>query len=192
MSESEVSAHTVIWRRHDLPGHETCRVAPLATGWKVTGVAVLAFDARACRLEYAIDCDSRWVTRSAVVMGWIGDQAIDVAVGRDKDGQWQLNGRTCEDVAGCVDIDLNFSPSTNVLPIRRLELEVGASAGVRAAWLRFPSFTLEALEQTYTRVDHRMYRYESAGGRFVAQVSVDGAGLVIDYGEIWSREAPHN
>ncbi len=136
-----------------------------------------------------IDCDPQWVTRSAVVTGWVGDQTIDATVVLDSDGQWQLNGRACDDLIGCIDIDLKFSPSTNLLPIRRLSLEVGASEQVRAAWLRFPSFALEPLGQSYTRMDHQLYRYESAGGRFVAEVRVDEAGLVIDYGDIWSREA---
>jgi hypothetical protein len=87
-----------------------------------------------------------------------------------------------------MDIDLNFSPSTNVLPIRRCKLGVGKSAVVRAAWLRFPSFALEPLEQSYTRMEHGRYRYESGGGRFVAEVTVDATGMVIDYGDIWSRE----
>ena len=47
---------------------------------------------------------------------------------------------------------------------------------------------LEPLEQTYTRIEAQRYRYESAGGGFVADVTVDEAGLVIDYGKIWSRE----
>jgi hypothetical protein len=38
---------------------------------------------------------------------------------------------------GCLDIDLGFSPSTNLLPIRRLTLAVGEAATVRAAWLPF-------------------------------------------------------
>jgi hypothetical protein len=46
-------------------------------------------------------------------------------------------------MAGCVNIDLNFSPSTNLLPIRRLDLSVGASAIVRAAWLRFPGMNVQ-------------------------------------------------
>ena len=71
---------------------------------------------------------------------------------------------------------------------RRLDLEVGHSVHLRAAWLRFPSFQLEPLEQSYTRVRANLYRYESAGGRFVASVEVDEAGLVTEYGEIWARE----
>ena len=188
MSENKVKAYTVVWRRHDLPGHEACRVLPIDTGWQVAGVAVLAYERQACRLDYVIDCDSHWVTRSAVVTGWVGDQTIDVTVVRDGDGQWQCNGAVCDEVAGCIDIDLNFSPSTNLLPIRRLNLAVGASAGVRAAWLRFPSFELKRLEQSYARLEAGRYRYESDGGRFVADVTVDATGLVIDYGEIWSRE----
>jgi hypothetical protein len=155
-------------------------------------VAVLIWEGKACRLDYVIDCDAQWLTRSAVVTGWVGDRTIDVTVTRTASGQWRLNGKVCEDVAGCIDIDLNFSPSTNLLPIRRLDLEVGALASVRAAWLRFPGFALEPLDQTYTRLEEGRYRYESGGGRFVAEVTVDDAGLVIDYGKIWSREVAHN
>lgn len=192
MGESQVKMHSVVWKRHDLPGHEACRVLRRDTSWEVVGVAVLVYERQACRLDYVIDCDPGWVTRSAVVTGWVGDQTIDITVVRDAGGRWQLNGRSIEDVAGCSDIDLNFSPSTNLLPIRRLDLAVGATAPVRAAWLRFPSFALEALDQSYTRLASGHYRYESAGGRFVAEVTVDGTGQVIDYGDIWSREVAHD
>ena len=80
-----------------------------------------------------------------------------------------------------VDIDLNFSPSTNLLPIRRLGLAVGAEAPVTAAWLRFPSFALEPLAQTYRRLSIGAYRYESGGGAFTADLEVDDAGLVTRY-----------
>jgi hypothetical protein len=189
VSEKIVNAHPVSWKRHDLPGHETCRILMVDGAWHVTGVAVLVYERQACRLDYVIHCGPQWLTRSAVVTGWVGDQTIDVTVVREGGGQWHLNGQPCKAVAGCTDIDLNFSPVTNSLPIRRLDLAVGAMAPVRAAWLRFPSFALEALDQSYTRLATSRYRYESAGGRFVTEVTVDDAGLVIDYGDIWSREA---
>ena len=85
---------------------------------------------------------------------------------------WRLIGSPCRElrpvVSGCIDLDLNFSPSTNLLPIRRLNLSVGQQATVRAAWLRFPSFALEPLDQLYRRVGESSYRYESASGKFVA------------------------
>jgi hypothetical protein len=85
-------------------------------------------------------------------------------------------------------VDLGFTPSTNTLPIRRLTLAVGASAPVRAAWLRFPELTLESLEQVYLRTAERTYRYESAGGQFVAVLEVGAAGLVSRYGDYWRAE----
>jgi uncharacterized protein len=47
----------------------------------------------------------------------------------------------------------------------------------------------EPLEQSYRRLASERYRYESGDGQFVADLTVDEMGLVIDYGEIWSREA---
>lgn len=91
-------------------------------------------------------------------------------------------------MAGCVDLDLNFSPSTNLLPIRRLELAVGQRTEVKAAWLRFPSFTLEPLDQLYRRIDAAVYRYESAGGKFVRDLQVDAAGFVTHYPGFWQIE----
>ena len=189
MSDMQQATPPVIWKWRDRPGHETCRILAVDVGWRLTGVAVLVFEDQACRLDYSIDCDEQWATRSAVVTGWVGDRTIDVSVVRGSGGEWRMNGKVSEEVAGCIDIDLNFSPSTNLLPIRRLDLEVGGEARVRAAWLRFPSFALEPLDQTYSRLEERRYRYESGGGRFVAELTVDDAGLVIDYGKIWSREA---
>lgn len=65
---------------------------------------------QACRLAYVIDRDPQWVTRSAGITGWVGDQTIDITVGRDAGGRWRLNGCSVEGVAGCSDIDLHFSP----------------------------------------------------------------------------------
>jgi uncharacterized protein len=180
--------HTALWRRLDLPGHEACRVASHPMGWRIAGAAVFVDGQQACRLDYVIRCDSSWRTVSTVVEGWIGDREIDIEIFREPSGVWQLNGQDCPQVAGCIDIDLNFSPSTNLLPIRRLAPEVGQAVEVRAAWLRFPSFELEPLDQVYTRLEPNLYRYDSAGGRFVAPVTVDDAGLVMRYGDLWTRD----
>jgi hypothetical protein len=182
--------HSVLWRRIDEPGHEGCRLVPRNGGWQILGSAVFSHLGEACRLAYTIHCNSGWRTLSAAVSGWVGERDIHVEVACEETGIWRLNGAEVPAVAGCLDVDLSFSPSTNSLPIRRLDLAIGESAQVRAAWLRFPDFTLEPLEQSYTRLAADRYRYESAGGWFVAEVTVDGLGLVLDYGEIWRRERP--
>jgi hypothetical protein len=178
----------IIWTCHQIPGRETCRLLELEEGWRLEGAAVLNFEGQACRLDYLIDCDPNWSTRAAVVTGWVGERNIDVIVARDEDYRWVLNGVTVPEVEGCTDLDLNFSPSTNTLPIRRLVPKIDDTVAVRAAWLRFPSFELEPLEQSYTRWEHNHYRYESAGGAFKAEISIDDDGLVIDYADIWARD----
>jgi hypothetical protein len=157
-------------------------------GWELSGTAVFVYERRGCRLDYVIACDVAWRTVTAQVNGWVGDDAVDVAISVDTEGRWWMNEHSVPEVAGAIDVDLNFSPSTNLLPIRRLKLDVGRSAPVRAAWLRFPSFALEPFEQTYTRLGPTAYRYESAGG-FTADLEVDETGFVTHYGDVWTTEA---
>ncbi|HET9913532.1 MAG TPA: putative glycolipid-binding domain-containing protein, partial [Anaerolineales bacterium] len=134
-------------------------------------------------------CDETWQTLSANVKGWVGNNVVNIRIGTDTAGYWWLNEVEQPEVEGCIDIDLNFSPSTNLLPIRRLHLAIGEAAEVKAAWLRFPSFKLELLPQQYRRLDETTYRYESAGGQFVAELKANRSGFVVDYPGIWQAEA---
>jgi hypothetical protein len=183
---TEKDDNIVLWRRLDRPGHEAVRIERSGELWLVTGTSVFDGD-RPCSLSYVVVCDSAWRTLSASVSGFIGHEIVKVdilVVG----GRWQLNGKDCPQVAGCIDVDLNFSPSTNTLPVRRLNLEVGKSASVRAAWLRFPTLTLEPLDQTYTRAADKTYRYVSGGGSFTADLLVNPSGLVLEYPGFFTRE----
>ncbi len=142
-----------------------------------------------CCLDYEIFCDYRWQTLSARVTGWAGDKTIAIEIAVDSTQHWSLNHTPAQEVEGCIDLDLNFSPSTNLLPIRRLNLQVGQEAEVQAAWLRFPSFKLERLTQIYRHIDERSYRYESGGGTFVTSLRVNGDGFVTHYPNIWEVES---
>jgi uncharacterized protein len=179
---------TILWRRLDVPGQESARLSKVDSRWQLAGTAVFAHEQQPCGLDYRIDCDSTWRTTNAHIAGWVGQTAIEIEIVVDERQHWWLNGKECPGVAGCIDVDLNFSPSTNLLPIRRLALAVGEEAELRAAWLRFPSFTLEPLPQRYHRVNTSRYHYESNGGRFVAELQVNDAGFVIDYPNGWRAE----
>jgi len=184
-----VPAESILWRRLDRSGHESARLDSRDSGWHLRGTAVFAHDQQPCRLDYLVVCDGQWRTLSGWVAGWVGNEAVEIELSVDSACRWRLNGKDCPDVTGCVDLDLNFSPSTNLLPIRRLGVAVGQEATVRAAWLRFPSFTLKPLEQRYRRIDQATYRYESGGGRFVAELTVNEAGLVTLYPGFCQAEA---
>jgi hypothetical protein len=176
----------ILWRRLDLPGHDAARIVVREDGWELDGCAVFARAGRACRLEYRIRCDRDWRTRAARVVGWCGADAVAVELAAGAEG-WTRDGRPCPELAGCVDVDLQFTPATNTLPIRRLGLAVGAGADVRAAWLRFPELVLAPLEQRYERLGPDRYRYRSAGG-FERELAVDAAGFVTLYPDFWRAE----
>ncbi len=183
---------TILWRRLDCPGHDAARIRRDAGYWTLDGCAVFLDPAGACRLDYIVLCDAAWHTVSARVEGWIGERAIETTIEVRDGGRWFLSGDECPAVAGCVDVDLSFSPSTNLLPIRRLALRDGASADVRAAWLHFPAFTLELLEQRYRRIDSATYRYESGRGEFCRTLRVNDAGFVVEYPGLWVQETGSN
>jgi hypothetical protein len=95
-----------------------------------------------------------------------------------------VQGRERTTLQGCLDVDLEASPVTNTLPIKRTKLRVGSRVDLTAAWVRFPSLRVVPLRQSYERVGRRRYIYRSATG-FKAEIAVDGFGLARRYGDFW-------
>lgn len=179
----------ILWRRLDQPGHEACRLVSGDLTRELVGTAVFIEQQQPCRLDYRIICDAHWQTRTATIEGWIGHQLIAISLSVDAQHRWLYNGQSIADVSGCIDLDLNFSPVTNLLPLRRLSLAVGEAAEVRAAWLRMPSLHLEPLAQVYRRLDTTTYQYESSSGAFVRQLQVNASGFVTSYPDFWEQQA---
>ena len=179
----------MLWRRLDLPGHEIAKLEALDDVWKLFGTAIFAYQHHPSKLDYVVMCDACWRTNAAKVKGVIGSREIDVTVSVDRYCRWRLGGSERASVEGSLDIDLGFSPSTNLLPIRRLQLAVGEEAKVSAAWLPFPSLELEPLAQVYRRVAEGTYRYESNGGRFTRALEVNDTGFVTSYPGLWEAES---
>ncbi|HEX2164637.1 MAG TPA: putative glycolipid-binding domain-containing protein, partial [Thermoanaerobaculia bacterium] len=96
-----------------------------------------------------------------------------------------LDGRHVPAADGCLDLDLAFTPATNLLPIRRLALAPGAEAAAPAAWLTFPELALDRLEQTYRRSGAASYEYAAHGGSFRRTLWVTSAGFVSLYPGLW-------
>jgi hypothetical protein len=166
-----------LWRRLDQPGHDAARLVFHEPFWQLGGMAVFLHEGEACRMEYAVVCDAGWQTRHAWVAGWLGSRRIRLDVLVTADRHWHLDGRPCAEVDGCADVDLAFTPATNLLPIRRLSLAPGEQGAARAAWLSFPGFALEPLDQVYRRIGTTSYHYESGGGALGAERAVEPDGF---------------
>ena len=178
----------ILWRRLDVPGHDAAWLHATADGWQLDGTAVYLDVSGPCRLDYRVSCDPRWRTTAARVTGWRDGRAVDLAIAVDAHRRWSLDGHEVAAVAGCDDVDLSFTPATNLLPIRRLGLAVGERAPVRAAWLRWPDVALEPLDQVYARQTPDRYHYQS-GGAFTALLDVRADGFVVRYPGLWVAES---
>lgn len=178
-----------LWSWTNGTGLERFELLRAADDWILKGTIIALAERGAAEARYEIVCDESWHTRSADISFHDGrsERILAIAV---ENGQWRENGRTNETVTGCMDIDLEWSPSTNTIPVRRLRLAVGQKSGaVTAAWVRFPDLRLQSLPQEYERTASRCYRYSSGGGAFVAEITVDEEGLALNYEGFWQRVA---
>jgi hypothetical protein len=187
ISENAELIRTGFWKSVRGTGLERFELLQTPYEWKLKGTILEFAKHGPAEARYEVVCDAGWRTKSAEIL--LRDDGIENTVRIiAKDGLWYENGQPNESVAGCIDIDLGWSPSTNTLPIRRLRLDVGQSSGnITAAWVSFPDLQLRPLPQEYLRISDCRYRYSSRGGAFVAEISVDEDGLVVDYEGFWQR-----
>ena len=180
----------IIWRRLDVPGHDTATLRLGAAGAVLSGMAVFREHAPT-GLSYAVHADLSWQTCAARIRGWHGTAAIDLHLHREAGNSWTLNHVPCPAVDGCVDLDLSFTPATNLLALRRLALAPGQAAELRATWLEWPDVRLTPLVQRYFRHSPTEYGYEAdlpGGTCFRALLRVQPRGWVLDYASLWRAE----
>jgi hypothetical protein len=177
------------WRRLDIPGTDACELAAFAGGWRVTGVAVFGSGSSASRLHYAASCDPAWQTIRAEVDGTIGSRALRLEVRRAPSGEWHVNDAPAPTLRGLVDLDLGFTPATNLFPIRRLALQPGQAADAAAAWLDDTTWEFTRLPQRYERRDTHTYWYESPTAGYADLLTVTADGFVREYPGLWTAVA---
>jgi hypothetical protein len=176
-----------LWEWLTGPGLERFELVREENGWKARGTIVALGERGPAEAVYSWSCDEAWRTRQADIS--LRDESCERSLHViAKNGRWFENGHEKKQLAGCVDIDLGWSPSTNTIAIRRLNLPIGArSAPLTMAWVRFPQLTLEPLAQEYERLSERRYIYTSRDGDFRAALDVDEDGLVVEYEGYWRR-----
>jgi uncharacterized protein len=177
----------VVWKNLLLNGTDYCGLWHTAEGWLLKGTVVgVLKDQRPTLANYEIHCDQNWLTHRVQVERIIGNDVKLLTLSVESRGVWRSSGQELRKIRGCDDVDLALTPATNTLPIRRLNLQVGSSESVTAAWVKFPDLTVQPLSQRYTRLTKDTYRYESTTG-FSAEIVVDDLGLVSAYSGGWER-----
>lgn len=136
-------------------------------------------------VEYAIEVDAAWATRSAQICGRSIEGPCSAVLEADGAGHWLINGEPAPHLDGCLDIDLEASAMTNALPVRRMTLPPAAAAAAPAAYVRAAGLAVERLEQTYLRATGQgtcqSYDYAAPVFDFSCRLIHDQSGLVLDY-----------
>ncbi len=172
------------WATMDGPGLEHVIVRSADAGFRAESQLITAED-DPFRASYELDCDVEWRVRSLSVQvaTSAGERALGLSV--TSDGRWTVDGQARPDLDGCVDLDINRTPLTNTLPIRRLSWSPGVPVDLSIAYVSLPELEVRAVQQRYTLLDQDLYRYES--GTFSADLPVDKHGFVTDYPGLWRR-----
>lgn len=179
MTETMATAH---WRALDREGEDKCRLARADGGYMLVGHARFRDGAGRAALDYVVRLGADWRTTSADITGEHGGEAVALKFTR-KRGDWTLNGAAMPDLQDAEDIDLAFTPATNLMPIRRLP-QVGRLE-TTSAWLRLPGPQVSILTQSYTRERGHMVRYTAAESDYETHLMVNDHGFVTRYPGLW-------
>ncbi|GAA3395515.1 putative glycolipid-binding domain-containing protein [Cryptosporangium minutisporangium] len=167
-----------------------------AAGWAL-GAAPEPYSAR-----YTLATDAQWATIALEIQtegaGWSRSLRLARQTGRDP---WKVRASETGTLAGppagaeypetfadALDIDLEFSPLTNTLPIRRLDLlrqSVGSEFELNVAFVELPSLAVIANTQRYAVAGDGQIGFRS--GDYRVQISVDTDGFVTDYPGLATR-----
>jgi hypothetical protein len=181
--------HHVIWHCSLLASSEHASLFEHGDERRWQGLAVLPLEGEPCHIAYEVIIDRDWMPRSSSVTVTLPRQVRKIELRSDDVGHWEVNGSAAPHLDRCGDVDLGWTPATNTVPIRRLDLEIGDTATVVASWVRFPELDVTANEQQYTRLAPDRWRYRS--GDYDFELVTDAtSGIVLAYGEeLWRAAA---
>ncbi|MEL6893170.1 MAG: putative glycolipid-binding domain-containing protein, partial [Actinomycetota bacterium] len=172
--------YTARWQTWDGDGDETLTLRWENEGWTAVG------EVGRERVSYVIRLTSTWQTSQFLLFRDLDEP--DLWLGTDGRGRWgEVNGVHRPDLDGCEDVDVNCTPFTNTLPIRRLDLEVGDYAEITAARIDVEILGVVPTTQRYERVAPQRWSYRNVDSGFETEFAVDEYGLVLDYPDTFRR-----
>ncbi|HEX4996280.1 MAG TPA: putative glycolipid-binding domain-containing protein [Methylomirabilota bacterium] len=181
-----------LWAAWEGPGFEHLELRQEPGAVRADSLIIAVEDkGRPYRARYVVECDADWkVARARIEV--LEDPGRVLAVRADGQGHWTAATGEALALDGCVDIDVYPSPFTNTLPISRLaEMPVGRPVALDVAWVVLPELTIQVARQEYTLLergaDGARWRFRGLDSDFVAELDVDGNGLVRDYPGIARR-----
>jgi hypothetical protein len=184
------------WQAGDGRSLESARVLLGGGGLRALGRSVRAAeDGAAFTASYRLVVGESGALQRLSVTSASSERERSLTLNRTEDGYWLLDtgaGGARAEFDGAVDVDLQFSPLFNALPIRRLRLHrEAAEQTVPMVFVSLPGLEVGLARQTYRTVsvldaDERSTVAFSSGA-LAADITVDADGMVLDYPGLAAR-----
>lgn len=139
--------------------------------------------------SYIIYADQQWEVRSvSVIVKSIN--TIEFFFEKKNTNWINREGVEMMELKDCIDIDISLTPFTNTLPVRRLRIPKGETREITVLYFKLPEGEFYSMQQRYTNIDDRFYKYENVDGGYSAMLELDNEGMVVYYPGRWQRMYP--
>jgi hypothetical protein len=172
------------WKGYEYASTEHCSVAILEHEILINGQIRSRPKDLDLRIAYGIVLNQSWETKNIRINGQFEKQLIDFDFRRSADGWTSWDGQQLE---GGTEPDISFSPLTNTIPIRRLNLKAGESAEIDVLYFDLANNSVDVRKQRYTRLSADRYKFETVPKDFEAVIEVDDNSFVEDYPDLFIR-----
>lgn len=177
----------LFWERTDVEGLERLEL-DVSEGGVVATSTVVCVESGGFRLDHRWQLSPDWRAQQVRVERWNTEGHAALLLERDGRG-WRVDGKPRPDLDGADEPDLSVTPFCNTFPMRRVAPEAGASLTLDTAFIDGAAMTVQRSKQRYERLAPDRLRYVDLGlsEGFVAELEVDGEGLVVRYEHLFQR-----
>lgn len=183
----------LIWQHLEAPGWEHVRVITEHPGWTVfDSILVREHKGKVLRGGYTLVVDKQWRTLELRFMLESEPGSMQgVHLLSEGKGRWtDADEQHIPELDGILDVDIQWSPLTNSLPLNRLAMAEGSDHDIRVAYIALPDLTLQVVDQHYHRQNASTVIFSAPGSSATYPITVDQEGYVAAYPDLFIRTSP--
>ena len=118
MPSKEKVVRNILWSGTKTSSLDYCCVKRETEGWHFSGMIVAKFQTHPFGAHYEILVDKTFKTRRLAIEKIDAGKATHMEI-EFRDGIWTVDDKKRTDLRECTDVDIEASPITNTIPIRR-------------------------------------------------------------------------
>jgi hypothetical protein len=177
--------HNVRWSTWD-DGH----VEAMALAWDNEAWTATGHVGRE-NVQYVLRVSPTWRVRQFLLFRDLDEPDLWLAI--DAHHRWgEVNGSIRPELGTSADIELNCTPFTATIPIRRLGLAVGEAAEIDVISVDVDTLAAVSVPTRYERVGQAAWRATTLPNGAVREFEVDQFGLVVDEPGRFKRQPSDN